>query len=133
MDISIIISFGVLALALSFLYLYKEYLPAAAISGILFIFLGLLVAGVGSVDQTDCFNQITLENYTYSNETLGTIDYITNTNEVTCNVESLSIDENYQTAFGMILILFGLGVFLTMHETKKVAKATDFKRARANV
>jgi len=127
MDLIIFSLIGILALAFIIITIFKNEAYYFAIGGgVLFILLSVPLLANGSLDYEYCDNIILNQaSVSYLNQDNETIQTIINTNKVQCSTQSYTMPGYMNEAFGLMLMLLGIGTILGIFDYMKIKREDE--------
>ena len=107
MDIVIFFGFLFFSSILAFFYFMKDIIYLGVLSSVIIIFIGIILAANGSIEQSFCFSEI-------DSEVLDTINNITDyTYVTTCHTETLNLSRDFLNALGLTMMFIGGGMVVS--------------------
>lgn len=105
MDIAIFFGLLFFSFFLAYFYFAKSIIYLGVLSAVIIMFIGIILAASGNLDQNFCFSNLVNENVT-GNVT----DY---TYATVCHAEPLSLSRDFINAMGLIMMFIGAGMVVS--------------------
>jgi hypothetical protein len=105
MDIAIFFGLLFFSFFLAYFYFAKSIIYLGVLSAVIIMFIGIMLAATGNLEQNFCFSNIESENTTgaVTEYTYGTV----------CHAEPLSLSRDFINAMGLIMLFIGAGMVVS--------------------
>ena len=105
MDIAIFFGLLFFSFFLAYFYFAKSIIYLGVLSAVIIMFIGIILAATGDLEQNFCFSNINTETIT------GNItEYTYNT---ACHTEALALSRDFINAMGLIMMFIGAGMVVS--------------------